>query len=102
MSSGPSHFVVMATGQIEGAKFEGHDSLYCRYAFSMGEDWTVMKGVEEGITQLSSASGASAEGGHVAVWKFPIDPIKQCSETLTHTSHTHPLTAAPTPTDARY
>ena len=47
MSSGPSHFVVMATGQIEGAKFEGHDSLYCRYAFSMGEDWTVMKGVEE-------------------------------------------------------
>ena len=35
MSSGPSHFVVMATGQIEGAKFEGHDSLYCRYAFSM-------------------------------------------------------------------
>ena len=61
-----------------------------------------MKGVEEGITQLSSASGASAEGGHVAVWNFPIDPIKQCSETLTHTSHTHPLTAAPTPTDARY
>tara|TARA_B100000768_G_C11168773_1_gene327741 strand:+ start:91 stop:705 length:615 start_codon:yes stop_codon:yes gene_type:complete len=73
MSSGPSHFVVMATGQIEGAKFEGHDSLYCRYAFSMGEDWTVMKGVEEGITQLSSASGASAEGGQVAVWNFPID-----------------------------
>ena len=28
MSSGPSHFVVMATGQIEGAKFEieGHPS----------------------------------------------------------------------------
>ena len=73
MSSGPSHFVVMATGQIEGAKFEGHDSLYCRYAFSMGEDWTVMKGVEEGITQLSSASGASSEGGQVAVWNFPID-----------------------------
>ena len=73
MSSGPTHFVVMATGQIEGAKFEGHDSLYCRYAFSMGEDWTVMKGVEEGITQLSSASGASSEGGQVAVWNFPID-----------------------------
>ena len=89
MSSGPSHFVVMATGQIEGAKFEGHDSLYCRYAFSMGEDWTVMKGVEEGITQLSSASGASAEGGHVAVWNFPIDPIKQCSETLTHHTPSH-------------
>ena len=73
MSSGPTHFVVMATGQIEGAKFEGHDSLYCRYAFSMGEDWTVMKGVEEGITQLSSASGASSEGGQAAVWNFPID-----------------------------
>jgi B9 domain-containing protein 1 len=73
MSQGPSRFVVMATGQIESAKYEGHDNLYCRYAFSMGEDWTVMKGVEEGITQMSSSSGASVEAGQVAVWNFPID-----------------------------
>jgi hypothetical protein len=43
MSSGPSHFVVMATGQIEGAKFEGHDSLYCRYAFSR---WARNRGLD--------------------------------------------------------
>jgi len=73
MSSGPSHFIVMATGQIESAKYEGHDNLHCRYAFSMGEDWTVMKGVEEGITQMSSSSGTSVEAWQVAVWNFPID-----------------------------
>lgn len=69
-----STFLVMATGQIEAGLFEGHDSLYCRYAFSCGPDWAVVKGVEEGITQLSSTSGsASADTGRVTVWNFPID-----------------------------
>ena len=68
-----SQFTVMATGQIESAKFEGHDSLYCRYSFAAGEDWTVMKGVEEGITQMSSASGTGDNEGQLAVWNFPVD-----------------------------
>ena len=67
-----SQFTVMATGQIESAKFEGHDSLYCRYSFAAGEDWTVMKGVEEGITQMSSSAGMADEG-QLAVWNFPVD-----------------------------
>mmetsp|Transcript_20337 Transcript_20337/g.61935 ORF Transcript_20337/g.61935 Transcript_20337/m.61935 type:complete len:166 (-) Transcript_20337:826-1323(-) len=64
-----SHFHVMATGQIESGAFEGHSSLYCRYAFSFGDDWRVMRGVEEGITQMASSSSANG----LAVWNFPID-----------------------------
>ena len=69
-----SQFTVMATGQIESARFEGHDSLYCRYSFAAGEDWTVMKGIEEGITQMSLASAnPNSEDGQLAVWNFPVD-----------------------------
>lgn len=69
----PSRFVVMATGQIESGCYEGNDSIYCRYAFAMGDDWKVMRGVEEGITQMSSAASNAATGEQRAVWNFPID-----------------------------
>jgi len=72
-SAEPTHFVAMVTGQIEAGRYEGLDSLYCRYAFTFGDDWKVVSGVEEGITQLSTASGTGGEQGLVAVWNFPID-----------------------------
>ena len=72
-ASDTSHFVVMATGQIESGRYEGLDSLYCRYAFNCGDDWRVVSGVEEGITQMSTASGTGGEQGLIAVWNFPID-----------------------------
>jgi B9 domain-containing protein 1 len=70
MAAPSDGFHVMATGQIESGRFEGSSSLYCRYGFAFGDDWRVLRGVEEGITQMSSASGASAG---LAVWNFPID-----------------------------
>lgn len=72
-ASYPTHFVVMVTGQIEAGRYEGLDSLYCRYAFTFGEDWKVVSGVEEGITQLSTASGSSGDQGLLAIWNFPVD-----------------------------
>ena len=69
----PTHFVVMATGQIESGRFEGHDTIYCRYAFSMGDDWSVVRGVEEGITQMSTAAGTANDASRAAVWNFPVD-----------------------------
>ena len=68
-----THFIVMVTGQIESGRFEGHDSLYCRYAFAHGDDWKVARGVEEGITQMSTASRTAADAGRLAVWNFPVD-----------------------------
>ncbi|KAL1525747.1 hypothetical protein AB1Y20_020591 [Prymnesium parvum] len=69
----PSHFVVMVTGQLESGRYEGLDSLYCRYAFAFGDDWKVVSGVEEGISQLSTASGSGGEQGLLAIWNFPVD-----------------------------
>ena len=69
----PTHFVVMATGQIESGRYEGLDNLYCRYTFSHGDDWQVARGVEEGITQMSTASGSTSDAGQLAVWNFPVD-----------------------------
>ena len=72
-TSEPTNFVVMVTGQIEAGRYEGMDSLFCRYAFAFGDDWKVATGVEEGITQLSTASGSGGEQGLLAVWNFPVD-----------------------------
>lgn len=69
----PTHFVVMVTGQIEAGRYEGLDSLYCRYTFSHGDDWQVARGVEEGITQMSTTSASAREETQLAVWNFPID-----------------------------
>ena len=70
----PTHFVVMVTGQIESGRYEGLDSLYCRYTFSSGEDWQVARGVEEGITQMSTSGGSEREAlSQLAVWNFPVD-----------------------------
>ena len=69
-----THFTAMVTGQIESGRYEGLDSLYCRYTFSHGDDWQVARGVEEGITQMSTASGSTAsDTGELAVWNFPVD-----------------------------
>ena len=68
-----THFVVHVTGQIEAGQYEGLDSLYCRYGFSVGDDWRVVRGVEEGITQMSTAKGTAADMGRLAIWNFPID-----------------------------
>ena len=70
----PTHFVVMVTGQIESGRYEGLDSLYCRYTFAAGDDWQVARGVEEGITQMSTTGGSEREAGDaLAVWNFPVD-----------------------------
>ncbi|KAL3921212.1 MAG: hypothetical protein SGPRY_004982 [Prymnesium sp.] len=70
-----THFTLMVTGQIESGRYEGLDTLYCRYTFAFGDDWKVVSGVEEGITQLSTASGTGGEQGllaamerHIFLW----------------------------------
>ena len=60
-------------GQIESGRYEGLDNLYCRYTFSHGDDWQVARGVEEGVTQMSTASGSTSDAGQLAVWNFPVD-----------------------------
>ncbi|KAG5184586.1 B9 domain-containing protein [Tribonema minus] len=55
--------------QVEYGEFSGYDNLYVRYALSFGHDWTVLHGLETGLSQMARRSGSGGE----AVWNFPID-----------------------------
>ena len=59
----------MLTGQIESATYEGNAAIYARYAFAHGDDWRVLRGVEEGITQMATPADSSAN----ATCNFPVD-----------------------------
>lgn len=65
-------FLVMACGQIESARFDGSDNMYCRYQVQHGADWEIVRGLEQGVSQMSSSRGGQSEG-NVVVWNFPID-----------------------------
>ena len=40
--SDDSSFLVQCTGQVESGDFGDVDNLYCRYAFHLGNDWSVL------------------------------------------------------------
>ncbi|XP_064406936.1 B9 domain-containing protein 1-like isoform X2 [Halichondria panicea] len=63
-------FLLMVSGQIESAEFPEYDDLYCNYSFVSGQDWAVVSGLCEGITQSTRRS--SGPNKHF-VWNFPID-----------------------------
>lgn len=65
-----SVFLVMVSGQIETAEFPEFDDLYCKYAFTYGQDWLVTSGLEASITQITQKSQDERQQ---FVWNFPID-----------------------------
>lgn len=63
--------MVMITGQIESGEFPaGIDNLYCKYSFTHGNDWSIVAGVEEGITQITRKS---FDPRQLLVWNFPLE-----------------------------
>eukprot|EP00793_Prasinoderma_coloniale_P006556 PRCOL_00001386-RA len=65
-----SYFLVMASGQLESADIPEANNAYCKYLLVHGEDWSVVDGMEDGITQITRKGGA-ADGA--LVWNFPLD-----------------------------
>ncbi|KAJ2998506.1 B9 domain-containing protein 1 [Globomyces sp. JEL0801] len=70
-------FSIQVSGQIESANIPEYDNLYCKFGIHHGPDWTLISGIDEGITQLAR-SGESGTFTAVAdvkpcVWNFPID-----------------------------
>eukprot|EP00128_Syssomonas_multiformis_P017186 Colp12_sorted_trinity150504_noHs@34104 len=65
-----SCFLVTVSGQIESADFPEFDNLYCKYYFTHGQDWVIVSGLEEGITQISKKSDDERQ---TFVWNFPLD-----------------------------
>mmetsp|Transcript_13670 Transcript_13670/g.36351 ORF Transcript_13670/g.36351 Transcript_13670/m.36351 type:complete len:134 (-) Transcript_13670:558-959(-) len=64
-----SAFFVVVNGQLESGEFP-YDDLYVRYGFSFGPDWTVVDGIENGLSQIArKAPGCD----NSVVWNFPVD-----------------------------
>ena len=64
-----SMFCVSVTGQIESASFLGFDNVYCKYCYKYGNDWSVVSGIEDGISQIARTS----DNNQLFVWNFPIE-----------------------------
>ncbi|KAK0406180.1 hypothetical protein QR680_018415 [Steinernema hermaphroditum] len=67
--SSPSCFLLLITGQIETADFPTVSTLYCKYAYVFGPDWSQIGGVHEGIS-------ATCERGHISnriTFSLPIE-----------------------------
>ncbi|KAJ0392933.1 hypothetical protein P43SY_000107 [Pythium insidiosum] len=69
VSSSPSSFQVVVSGQIESIAYPGVSNLYCRYAVTYGTDWRVLHGADAGLTQLAYRSSLDDD----IVFNFPID-----------------------------
>ncbi|KYQ48223.1 B9 domain-containing protein 1 [Trachymyrmex zeteki] len=63
-------FFLSVIGSIEHAEFYEVNNVYCKYSFHFGPDWSVVAGIEEGLTQMCKCSN---EPRNLAVWNFPLD-----------------------------
>lgn len=63
-------FFLSVTGSIEHAEFYDVDNAYCKYSFHFGSEWSVVAGIEEGLTQMCKCSN---DPRNLAVWNFPLD-----------------------------
>ncbi|EGB06642.1 hypothetical protein AURANDRAFT_28991 [Aureococcus anophagefferens] len=64
-----SAFFVVVNGQVESGEFPD-DDLYVRYGFSFGPDWTVVDGIETGLSQIARKAPGVDQS---VVWNFPVD-----------------------------
>ncbi|XP_046821126.1 B9 domain-containing protein 1 isoform X2 [Vespa crabro] len=63
-------FFLSVTGSIEYAEFYNADNAYCKYGFHFGSEWSVVAGIEEGLTQMCKRSN---DPRNVIVWNFPLE-----------------------------
>ncbi|KAH6575712.1 hypothetical protein BASA61_007777 [Batrachochytrium salamandrivorans] len=74
----PTFFGLICSGQIESAHFPEFDNLYCKFSFLQGPDWSILSGLEEGISQFAKGRQASTATEFQSpikpcIWNFPID-----------------------------
>ncbi|KAK0162247.1 hypothetical protein PV327_008599 [Microctonus hyperodae] len=63
-------FFVCVTGSIEYGEFYEINNAYCKYIYHYGPDWSVVTGIEEGLTQMCKCS---SDLKRIAAWNFPLD-----------------------------
>jgi B9 domain-containing protein 1 len=52
-------------------QINGVDDVYCKYSMNYGVDWSVLHGLEHGISQI--ARGSAGRSQQTFVWNYPID-----------------------------
>ncbi len=67
-----SSFAVQCLGQINSGYFEDYDYLYTRYIFCYGNDWEILGGIDNGLSQ-TAVMNHLAHNQKEIVWNFPID-----------------------------
>ncbi|KOX71538.1 B9 domain-containing protein 1 [Melipona quadrifasciata] len=63
-------FFLSITGSIEHGDFYDVNNAYCKYGFHFGPEWSVIAGIEEGLTQMCKCSN---DPRNLAVWNFPLE-----------------------------
>ena len=71
MERAPTSFTVMASGALQSAELPGCGNAYCKLSFYHGDDWQLLDGFEDGITQITKADGASG----TLIWNFPMEVV---------------------------
>lgn len=67
-------FLYTLSGEIQSADFFEFDSLYCKYSFNHGQDWTLLAGLSEGITQIGSKGRPQSHlSNPLVIWNFPLE-----------------------------
>ncbi|KAI6647252.1 hypothetical protein LOD99_12249 [Oopsacas minuta] len=67
-------FLYTLSGEIQSGDFFEFDSLYCKYSFNQGQDWTLLSGLSEGITQISTKSHTKSYlSNPLVIWNFPLE-----------------------------
>ncbi|CAG0884875.1 unnamed protein product [Cyprideis torosa] len=66
----PSVFLVSCSGEIDSGDFPHTDLVFLKYSYVFGPDWSVVSGLEEGITQNCQKS---SDQFSKFVWNFPLD-----------------------------
>lgn len=64
----PAGFVLLISGQIADAEVPSTGRAYCKFQLLHGEDWQKLGGAQDGITQITRASGQRR-----LAWNFPVD-----------------------------
>lgn len=70
MEAQEASFIVQCLGQIDSGSFSS-DYLYCRYGFSFGNDWDIIAGLDNGLSQTACRNALSSDSK--VVWNFPVD-----------------------------
>lgn len=68
-SSLSSLFLLSIQGQLESCIFYEFEHVYCKFSLVMGSDWSLVSGLDEGITQIAKAAPPNQ---HI-VWNFPLE-----------------------------